>query len=192
MFFPNLIVKNIYINKNKAIINGSYIKYIFNDPLNSRLTIKELILFLFFCLLSVIYYLLIYFNILLKIENNGYYMINEYNCFLILFIFIISYIYKHKYYKHQYISIAIMVIIGHNSFIIRVIKHELVNSIFSYLFSIITSFLCAIVYIYKKLLMDFKYYSFFKCCYKFGIINMPIIILLYIIFTFIKCPNLDI
>ena len=47
----------------------------------------------------------------------------------------------------------------------------------------------AIFYGYIKILMEFKYFSPFQCCYLFGIVNTPLIIIIYFIVSHIPCNN---
>ena len=47
----------------------------------------------------------------------------------------------------------------------------------------------AIFYGYIKILMEFKYFSPFQCCYLFGIVNTPLILILYFIVSYIPCNN---
>jgi len=37
--------------------------------------------------------------------------------------------------------------------------------------------------------MEFKYFSPFQCCYLFGIVNTPIILIIYFIVSYIPCHN---
>ena len=42
----------------------------------------------------------------------------------------------------------------------------------------------SIFYAYIKILMEYKYYSPFQCCYLFGIVNTPLILIIYYSFSY--------
>ena len=92
------------------------------------------------------------------------------------------------YYKHQKIAILIIIIIG----VIRSIIVMSVFNKFNYKQILIEIFIHsgdAIFYGYIKALMEFKYFSPFQCCYLFGIVNTPLIIIVYFIVSHIPCNN---
>ena len=106
--------------------------------------------------------------------------------FLLIFLYIFSKkFYKIKYYKHQKISIFIIII----TILIMIpfrITYNL-KTIYLSLYQIISSFFDAIVVIFIKYLMHYKYFSHFKAAYVFGFINSILLIIVYVIVSFIPC-----
>ena len=119
-------------------------------------------------------------------EDNEDYNFIEY----IFFYLVLIYIFKNNYYKHQYISIIILVILGIFKYLVK-LKFDSSNHFNTYilLLNIVNSLLTCIIYGYIKGLMEYKYFSIYKCTYIFGIIDIPIIIALYFISSFF--PNKD-
>ena len=119
---------------------------------------------------------------------NGYY-IEEYFVFETLIWFIIpKFIFKKTYYKHQKIAIGFIIIIGAIQSIITVFSFGK----FNYKQLLLEIFIHsgdAIFYGYIKVLMEFKYFSPFQCCYLFGIVNTPLILIAYFIVSHIPCNN---
>ena len=119
---------------------------------------------------------------------NEYYK-EGYFIFVILIWFIApKYILKKAYYKHQKLAILFIVIIESIKSII--IIFALGN--FNYkqiLLEIFIQSANSIFYGYIKILMEFKYYSPFQCCYLFGIVNTPLILIIYFIVSHIPCNN---
>ena len=119
---------------------------------------------------------------------NGYYK-EEYWVFETIIWFIApKFIFKMTYYKHQKIAILIIIIIG----VIRSIITMSIFDKFNYKQLLIEIFIHsgdAIIYGYIKALMEFKYFSPFQCCYLFGIVNTPLIIIVYFIVSHIPCNN---
>ena len=60
------------------------------------------------------------------------------------------------------------------------------NLFFDILLQIIAAIFESIVIIYSKALMEYKFFSPYKICYIFGIINTIIVLVLMIVFSFIK------
>jgi hypothetical protein len=56
-----------------------------------------------------------------------------------------------------------------------------------FLIKLLTGLFDAIYYGYIKGLMQYKFLSPYKCCFIFGIINTPIILIIYFIISFIDC-----
>ena len=199
-FIPVLILKkkkessNSKEISNKKNYNNHLIKYIFNNPLDKSLSNKELVTLFVFCLLSLLYTFLLNIIKLINKKNNEKNINNDYiflSPFLSLIISI--YVFKEKFYKHQYYSVIIITLIEIIKFVIEIIKDNDIDikACFIHFFLlVISSILCSLVYGYKKLLMNFKFFSVFKCCYIFGIINLPIIIVIYIITSNCECSGL--
>ena len=61
------------------------------------------------------------------------------------------------------------------------------KTIYMFLYQICSSFFDAIVGIFLKNLMHYKYFSHFKASYVFGFINSVLLIIVYVIVSFIPC-----
>ena len=59
------------------------------------------------------------------------------------------------------------------------------------IFSIIISIIYGIYYSYIRGLMKYKFISPYKICYMIGIINVPTILIIYIVISFFKIGNWD-
>ena len=199
--FPHLISKCLSKTKKEKLSediskqnNSKYIEYIFNNPLDTHFTIKEVIILIIVCLLNLTYYFLKSFGILFKQYNYEYFNENHFFDYL-MFLVISIYFFNLNYYKHQYCSIIILTLLGilkyitkifiYNLFDIRYIIIELIFNFFIALFGSIT-------FGYINLLIQKKFFSVFKSCYIFGMINIPIIIIIYFIATNISCSNFSI
>ena len=179
---------NKELNKNKSKL---IIEYIFND-LSDRITFKDII---HISVISLIYLIVDFTKLIISsklfIENPNEIVYNEhYYFFELFFLFIISICsYKIKYYKHQYYSIIILITLGLTRYVIKTIYNNLIYSLINLSFQIIVTFLNSFIFVYTKALMEFKFFSPYKACYVFGIINTIIVIILYIIISFIECPG---
>ena len=171
------------------------IEYIFND-LSDRITLKDKIYIFFFfflrLIIDIINYILLKFyqDLVDKIIYNQHFYLFE-----LLFLFLISiFIYKNKYYIHQYYSIIITLILGLIRFLFirsyysKIIK-EGTKFVLIFIFQILVSFFESLLIVYTKGLMEYKYFSPYKACYVFSIINSIIILICYIIISFIPCKN---
>ena len=158
--------------------------YYANDRKNNNIKIKDIIIFFSVCILD----LAIEFSYILIELLNGYY-IEEYFVFETLILFIVpKFIFKKTYYKHQKIAIVLIIIIGAIQSIITVFSFGK----FNYKQLLLEIFIHsgdAIFYGYIKVLMEFKYFSPFQCCYLFGIVNTPLILIAYFIVSHIPCNN---
>lgn len=172
----------------------SNIKLIYNDQ--SIFNFFEKMKTIFICLLSLIILLSITLytdNALNEEHFKKYFNKLDFNAILFFFyisFFVISkYIYDQKYYKHQYCSIIILIIIELIKFIVVVIKKNMpIKNVFLVL--LITFFFCLIessINAFRKYLMESKNFTIYKTCFIFGCINIPIVIILCIILTFIPC-----
>ena len=94
------------------------------------------------------------------------------------------FIFKIRYYNHQYISIALIIILEIFRYIIKLDKLENIEDfIIKAVLQVIRSFLDSIFIGYAKLLMEYKFFSLYKTLYIFGFINGICIIIIYIIAT---------
>jgi len=111
------------------------------------------------------------------------FMIIEY-----LIIFLVSkYAYNIEvYYKHQNISFLILILVEAFKtiyFFIKANSYE-ISDIIIIILVILNSILYSISYLYIKGLMKYNFISPYRCNYKVGIINVPLIIIIYIIISF--------
>ena len=173
-------------------------EYIYNNPNKNYLSSKEILNFLFICLIILLAEIIE--NIGDKIEirditgDNKYCVDQKFSddYFFIeyLVIFLLPKLGKEVYYKHQYISFFVLILIEIIKNIYFFIKKSYKEyNIISIILNIIYSIFYAIYYIYIKGLMKYKYISPYKCNYMIGIINVPIIILLYFIISFTPLGN---
>ena len=128
-----------------------------------------------------------------SVEKVGNQLIlnEQYNFAVLLFIVIFAYLlYKMKFYKHQIYSVSIIIILGIFRYTLKVIYYygefKPTNLFFDILLQIIAAIFESIVIIYSKALMEYKFFSPYKICYIFGIINTIIALVLMIVFSFIK------
>ena len=209
-FFPSLIIK--YKSKrNKISIKNEYnkrdskiIEYIFNDPSDKlhNFKIKNIIFLFIISLISILGDFLVIFieekeyskgiTQEKKNENNNkeeykdIFSFEEYYFFEYFFFLIFSIsILKVIYYKHQYYSIILLMIFGIFRYL-YVINFDISKKI---LIELIIAFIDCIIYGYIKGLMEYNYFSIYKCCYIFGFINVPIIIIIYFIVSYIPCDS---
>ena len=187
--FPEIIINKCIFKKKdqiKTIRNKSVlsIKYIYNNLI--ELSKKDK--FIIFIMSFIIFIVDVLKEIIIKQFQKFEIFINgEINrVFLLIFLYIFSKkFYKIKYYKHQKISIFIIII----TILIMIpfrITYNL-KTIYLSLYQIISSFFDAIVVIFIKYLMHYKYFSHFKAAYVFGFINSILLIIVYVIVSFIPC-----
>jgi hypothetical protein len=186
--------KNPIKNKLKEE-NTQSIEYIYNKPYKEYLSKKEILQFLFLCLIILLANLIE--NIVIKINSKGddktinyddNFSIIEY-----LIIFLVSKFDKEVYYKHQNCSFLILILveaIKNIYFLTKTLYHNTSN-IITIVLKIIYSILYAIYYIYIKEFMKYKFISPAKCNFFIGIINFPLIILIYFIISFTSLGNIE-
>ena len=110
-----------------------------------------------------------------------------------LFIFIISILYfKNTHYKHQYISLSIIIILTIIRNLIKLGQYNFFS--FNGKDIIIESFLIilksstnSLFNAFFKILIEKYYFSIYKILYLFGFINAIIFLILIFIFTYIPC-----
>ena len=174
--------------------NASSIEYIYNNPYDQYLSTKEFTKFIIVCifflladLIEIIQSLIVDEDEFDDDEENDYLFVQ----FLIIFL-VPKIISKTKYYKHQNISFLILFIIETIKTIINFIFFQkmFLYKLLIIVLNIIDAILNSICFLYIKGLMKNKFISPYKCCYIIGMINTPIIIIIYIIFSFVypgKC-----
>ena len=177
-FIPELIRKrNTSIKKNNKLINRFKYQKIFVIGITA--------------LLSLIHNYLILTKERYVSKEEKIILHNNY-AFFFLIIFIISkFLFKYNYYRHQYISISIIIIIEVFRYFI-IIKGYMGIIIFSSL-NMKIGFLCQITeiscysfyFIYSKLLMEKYYFSPYESTYIIGIINGIITLIIFLILSLI-------
>ena len=196
-FIPDLILKKKSQNKKSPEIteinnnknNKGSIEYIYND-LSDKIESRD---YFHIGIISLILILIDFIKIYLEKKENcedAQYYFTE-----LPFILIISmYIYNINFYRHQYLSIIILTFLGFLQYIIKILYYYKSTSkfkdiIIDLFLQIIMGIGEAIYFSYVKSLMQFKFFSPYKACYIFGIINGIIVLIIYFIVSEIKCSK---
>ena len=136
--------------------------------------------------------------IYLKIKTNNHFIaIDErYNSIKFIILFISSiFIFKMRYYKHQYISIIIIIALEIIRYIFKIKYNNnenegrKINSFEELLFQLLRALLDSVFIGYSKILMELKFLSPFKVTYIFGLQTLLIIIIIYIILSYITVDD---
>ena len=99
-------------------------------------------------------------------------------------------IFKIKYYKHQYLSIIIIILFEIIRYFIKPHVYDLKFLVTVFL-HIIRTFLTSIFIGYTRGLMEYKFFSPYKALYIFGFPNVLILIIIYFIVSYIPCQHMD-
>ena len=184
-FFPEWIRNRNSISKEKHISNGlkeektQSFEYIYNKPDNKYLPKKELIKIFFIS----IFLLLTEFLRIIQIIK---YKIIEYEDSFIFIEFLLILLIPHSsevYYKHQKFSFLIFTLIEAIKIIVLIFCKQSINYLAIFM-EIIISIIYAFYYIYIKRLMQSIFISPYKYNFIIGIINFPLIIIIYLIISF--------
>ena len=132
--------------------------------------------------------ILIYFSLdkyMVKEPSNLYY-----NCIIfIIFLFCISvFFFKNKYYKHQYFSLIGIIVLLLISYLFQNLFAKSFSAIVL-LVNILIGISKSIAFGYSQLVMEKYYYSPYKTCYVFGMINSIISLVIYFIISHIPCNH---
>ena len=192
MIIPHFILKkrsslkNIEINTRHS--TNLSIKYIFNRK-SIDFSLKEKKNFYAVGLLKLFLDIMfIAYQLYIEIDFKLIKFFTYYFQFELLFIFLSSKImYNIQFYRHQYLSIFILTISGFINFLIKNYDNKIGKFFFSLFSHMLYSFLKAFITVYIKGLMEYKYISPYKACYIYGIINLIIITIAYIITSFFPC-----
>ena len=185
----NVNSENSDIKKNKKL-NGA-IQYIYTD-LSDKTTWKD---YIHIGIISFILLLIDFIKIYIEKEedcaNAEYYFTT-----LPFLLFISIFFNKTEFYKHQYISIIIITIIGIYQYVIKIIFYynnskEFFSIIIDLVLQILIGLGEAIFFSYIKRLMNYKFFSPYKVSYIFGLINMIIILIVLFIISDIDCNEND-
>ena len=114
--------------------------------------------------------------------------------FYLMFLIITYFLFKTIYYKHQYISIICIIILGFLRFIFKMVGHsnekiELKDYLIEIPLIIISNICECLCFGYYKVLLDKYYFSPYKILYLFGVIISIIMLFLYFIISFIPCSK---
>ena len=124
-----------------------------------------------------------------QINGKDYIYLDEYYN-IIEFIFLImssKFIFKTRYYKHQYISVIIIFIFEIIRYIVKFGQYFKFDNFFLvYFLQMIRAFVDSIFVGYSKGLMNYKYFFPYKVTYIFGIIDLISIVIIYFIISFIS------
>ena len=182
LIFGELISKKIIYNKGEK-------------PIKNLIKIKDIVFISIVCFLFLIGEFI---AIFLKIKTNTEIALDErYNSIEFIFLFIISLIiFKVRYYKHQYISILLIILLEIIKYIINITinnndkslneENKDINPWFEFLLQTVRATIDAIFVGYSKLLMEVKFFSPYKATYLFGLISFIVILIAYIILSFIS------
>ena len=199
---PEFIIKKYdfketsYINRNSER-KSLALELIFNEYSD---TIEKIDIF-YICLVSLLILVVDFVKTTIYIKNKEYakdFIFNqEYNCLQLIFLFIFSiYVHKTKFYKHQYCPFFCIIIIGIIRYIIKLCDfyinfYEVGDIFLNLLYQILIAMSESFNILYSKGLMKYKYFSIYKACYVFGIINTFLLFIILFIISFIKCnPSL--
>jgi hypothetical protein len=177
--------ENSKINKLKEE-NTQSIEYIFNKPDKNYLSSKEILIFCFISLFPLIEELLEHSLHKINDKDKESNYSNDFPIIEYIIIFLASKFDKEVYYKHQYISFLILILVEAIKNIYFLTKASIFNTFFiiKLFLSIIYSILYPIYYLYIKNLMKYKFIFPAKCNFMIGIINFPLTILIYYIISF--------
>ena len=180
-------------NSSKKTVSISYLtfKYICKEPEegNGNLTSQDISLTILACIIDLFvecFYIFVDDYLCEKEEEESY---NDVFYFfqIIILSFYAKYFLNQKFYKYHYFSEALLILfeIIRNIFII-------IDGNFSFSRLLVELFYIlgkSYVYVYFKFLMENKYISVYNCCYLLGIINAPILFIIYLIISFIPCSS---
>ena len=170
--------------------SNNRIKFIFNKP--KKINFNRFTFLIFFLIFDLLFYYIttIYSEIY---PDDSFIFSNEATQSLdIVFLIILSKVIdKYDFYKHQYLSMVIVILMGIVRFIINIKQYnyifEFPGNIFSLFLGILSHFLDSAFYFVIKKYMEKNYYSPFFIGLIVGIIFSIISSIIYIIFSNINC-----
>ena len=194
---PEYIIKSCFKKEKNLTQKKSNIKYIYNDQLKN-IKCSDILKIIGISILSLIQTLFyLYLLIVIFIDNDNSQNdekkdnINDnrlpfygiISCIFILNFILSKFILKRNYYNHHYFSICIITIIGLIKFFYyEYLKGEGISDIIlDIIIILILSLINSSTSVYKKFLIEKKYFSIYKTCYIFGFINIIIIIIINLI-----------
>ena len=200
-FIPFWISHIMSNDKKKSIINKlikkntQFIKYVYYKPKEEYLSIKDFIKIFFISI--VVFFTEIIDIIQTKKDNNDddneiKKYIDNFIIFEYLIVFVITKYGEEVYYKHHYISFLILIFVEVIKAIYFIIKNLYQTfDIIIIALQIIYSILYGIFFLYIKILMKYNFISPPKCNFMIGIINVPLLIIIYFIISLTPLGNKD-
>jgi len=176
-------------SEKKGVSNLS-IDYIYNTPYDKNLSIKDIAKFCFVCLILL---LLQFIKIVSSPpdtnnkEDNQIDYDDEFPFIDFLIIYLFSKYNNQAYYKHQNISFLIFSLVEIIKIIYIFINNKISGKAFDileFIFEIINRILLSSYFLCIKEIMKNDFISPYKCNYIIGIINFPLIIIIYFIISF--------
>ena len=194
------LINNHYLLESSCFFLGyllNFIPYLVSKRISeeentNNLSIKDIIKFFIICLFLLISESL---GIISKIINKNKDEDEDEDDYEDRFIFIeflLIFLIPHSsevYYKHQKFSFFIFTLIEISKIIFNLIYFNIYHNILLIILEIFISFLYTFYYLYIKGLMKYKFVSFTKCNFMIGIINFPLIIIIYFIISFTSLGN---
>ena len=147
---------------------------------------------IFIVLISLIHLVDEFLAIIIKVEYtaNSIQIDEKYNILEFNLLFFTSLIiFKMHYYKHQYISIILIIILEIIRMIYKIIVGDEHNFMLNVGLQLVRAFIDSVFIGYANGLMEYKFFSPYKALYIFGFINGVIILIIYFIFTYIPYDN---
>ncbi len=111
----------------------------------------------------------------------------------IVVVLISIFIFKSSFYKHQFLSILMIILFGVIRYILKYFINEGINKkgpiyeITDFILQMITYTLLALYLIFCKIIIEKYYISGYKCSYVIGLINIPLTLIFYFIMSYIPC-----
>jgi len=190
---PEYIIKSCFRKEKNLTQKKSNIKYIYNDQLkNIKCSdILNIIGISILSLMQSLFLLYLLIGVFLDIDipendntnDNNFANLGKFSFIYIMYFILSKFILKRNYYKHHYFSICIITIIELTKyFYSEYLKGEGISDIIlGIILLLIISLINSSTNIYKKFLIEKKYFSIYKTCYIFGFINIIIIIIIDLI-----------
>jgi hypothetical protein len=180
--------------------NTNRIEYVYNNPYEKYLSTKDIIKFFGMCLcllLTDIIEIIININPINDNDKNENDELNfeyeeDYLFYEFLMIFILPLFFTDiTYYKHQKITFIILCLLEFtkSSYFTFFFDGFSYSDIWKILLNILSAILYSTFLAYIKGLMKYKFISPYKCCYMIGVINLPLIIIIYFILSFFNFGN---
>ena len=171
------------------------IKYIFNDKVKEKFSIKKFLILLLMIFLELIYdaSLTFYGNINAEFSDlvlEEIYKFMDILCLLLLY----RLMHKIMFYKHQYISLIIIILMGLIRFFriyINKFKEEMEDFLdyISFFFIIILPLIDSIKLFVLEKYMKYNNYSPFFICFLIGVVYFIFSIILLIFFQIVDCGD---
>ena len=127
-------------------------------------------------------------------ERGTKIMLSNFYFFGFIVIVLISiFIFKSSFYKHQFLSILMIILFGVIRYILKYFINEGINKkgpiyeITDFILQMITYTLLALYLIFCKIIIEKYYISGYKCSYVIGLINIPLTLIFYFIMSYIPC-----